>query len=81
MCVFHSMISSISVAFIILDLRRLLLYVGGSGAFVCAMFVCVGFHSSTQPTNSYTELISAKFLRKGYANELDIFEHSIDLQC
>jgi hypothetical protein len=30
---------------------------------------CVGFHSSTQPTNPCTEPISAKFLRRGYANE------------
>jgi SNF2-related domain len=30
---------------------------------------CVGFHSSTQPTDPCTELISAKFLRRGFANE------------
>jgi hypothetical protein len=30
---------------------------------------CVGFHSSTQPTDPCTEPISAKFLRRGYANE------------
>jgi hypothetical protein len=40
---------------------------------------CVGFHSSTQPTDPCTELISAKFLRRGYANDYKPCGYSVFL--